>query len=136
MKFRSGLLQPDPEKGPNLTPKNLVLRSIELPGGARCVDLFQRPDGSFGFEEYRRDPEDGRGWFPVANYAGLRFQAAEEALAAARASLPWLEGVLGGGLGRRPYSSQVGSRFSRKALMPSRPSGATALATMLALPRA
>ena len=37
---------------------NKVIRSINAPGDARCVDLFARPDGSFGFEEYRRDPED------------------------------------------------------------------------------
>ena len=26
--------------------------------GMRCVDLFRRPDGTFGYEEFRRDPED------------------------------------------------------------------------------
>jgi len=33
------------------------------PGWAidRCVDVFARPDGTFGFEEFRRDPED-MGW--------------------------------------------------------------------------
>jgi hypothetical protein len=40
---------------------NRVLRSIETDDAARCVDLFVRPDGTFGFEEYRRDIEDGRG---------------------------------------------------------------------------
>ena len=38
--------------------KKLVLSSIETPDGGRCVDLFRTPDGSFGFEEYRRDAED------------------------------------------------------------------------------
>ena len=33
---------------------NRVLRSIETDDGGRCVDLFARPDGTFGFEEYRR----------------------------------------------------------------------------------
>lgn len=36
----------------------LVLTSIETPDRQRCVDLFQRQDGTFGFEELRRDPED------------------------------------------------------------------------------
>lgn len=44
---------------------NKVIQSIETPGGGRCVDIFARPDGSFGFEEYRREAEDGRGWFAI-----------------------------------------------------------------------
>ncbi len=49
----------------NSPQKNRVLRSIETQEGERCVDFFIRPDGSFGFEEYRRDAEDRRGWFPI-----------------------------------------------------------------------
>lgn len=36
----------------------IVLESIENPQHDRCVDLFTQPDGSFGFEEFRRDVED------------------------------------------------------------------------------
>jgi hypothetical protein len=32
----------------------------------RCVDLFLRPDGSYGVEEFRRDVEDGGVRTPVA----------------------------------------------------------------------
>lgn len=70
--------------------KNRVLRSIEQDGGNRCVDLFVRPGGTFGFEEYRRDPEDGRGWFPIGCFAGGAFHSEAEALRAARAKVPWL----------------------------------------------
>jgi len=42
-------------------PKNLVLRSIEILDGGRCVDIFERPDSIFGFDEYRRDSENSRG---------------------------------------------------------------------------
>jgi hypothetical protein len=35
-----------------------VLASIETGDGHRCVDLFRRLDGTFGYEEFRRDPED------------------------------------------------------------------------------
>jgi len=35
--------------------KNLVLRSIESDLGNLCVDIFLRPDGTYGFEEFRRD---------------------------------------------------------------------------------
>ena len=70
---------------------NKVLRSIETPGGDRCVDLFVRPDGSYGFEEYRRELEDGRGWYPIGFHANLVFKSEEEALESALNSVSWLK---------------------------------------------
>jgi hypothetical protein len=43
----------------------LVFVSIENFEHDRCVDLFSRPDGSYGFEEFRRDVEDRGDWTPV-----------------------------------------------------------------------
>ncbi len=73
---------------------NNVTRSIETPDGGRCVDLFRRPAGSFGFEEYRRDPEDGRGWFPIGFHADSAFPTEAAALAEARERVAWLALVL------------------------------------------
>lgn len=70
--------------------ENKVLRSIETPDGGRCVDLFIRPDGSYGFEEYRRDSEDGRGWFPIGFFSGKIFSAEQDALDDAVSRVPWL----------------------------------------------
>jgi hypothetical protein len=70
-----------------------VMRSIEAPGGAICVDLFRRADGSWGFEEYRRDAEDGHGWFVVGYFGERRFANCDEALLAARAAVQWLVDV-------------------------------------------
>ncbi len=68
-----------------------VMRSIEAPGGGRCVDLYRRPDGGWGFAEYRRDPEDPRGWAAIGVEAeGFGSEAA--ALDAARAAVGWLAG--------------------------------------------
>lgn len=75
---------------------NRVLRSIETDDGGRCVDLFVRPDGSFGFEEYRRDSEDGRGWFPIGGYAAVVFTAEAAMLAEALVCVPWLRHAVGG----------------------------------------
>ena len=44
-----------------LDPSWVVVASIENPQHDRCVDVFTRPDGSFGFEEFRRDAEDACG---------------------------------------------------------------------------
>jgi hypothetical protein len=69
---------------------NKVIRSINDGDGLRCVDVFQCPDGGYGFEEYRRDPEDGRGWAPIGHQAARVFDSAGAALAAAREAVGWL----------------------------------------------
>ena len=74
--------------------KNTVLTSINAPGESRCVDVFRRPDGTFGFEEFRRDAEDARGWFPVGFFGERVFDKAETALAEARRQVPWLDDAL------------------------------------------
>jgi hypothetical protein len=60
----------------------------------RCVDIFRRPDGTFGFEEFRRDPEDMGNWTPIAYYSGREFASEAEAIATARAAVAWLAAVL------------------------------------------
>ena len=70
--------------------KPRVVDSIQNREADHCVDVFVRDDGTFGFEEYRRDAEDGRGWFPIANYSALGFATAAEALAEAKARVRWL----------------------------------------------
>lgn len=67
----------------------VVLASIETDQGDRCVDLFLRPDGTFGFEEFRRDPEDAGAWTPVAWFSSTVFATRAEAEAAARRAIPW-----------------------------------------------
>ena len=76
-----------------MTGKARVLRSINDHGAQRCVDLFLRPDGSYGFEEYRRDPEDPRGWFPIGGHAGQAFDSEAAALQAAKTTVAWLDAV-------------------------------------------
>jgi hypothetical protein len=68
----------------------VVLDSIENDQHDRCVDLFRRPDGSFGFEEYRRDVEDAGAWTPVAYYSRVAYASNEAVLDAAVARVVWL----------------------------------------------
>jgi hypothetical protein len=68
----------------------VVLASLENAEHDRCVDLFRRPDGTYGFEEFRRDPEDAGAWTPVQFYVGRRFQTRDEAMEAARKAVAWL----------------------------------------------
>jgi len=67
-----------------------VLSSVENSAGDHCVDVFERADETFGFEEYRRDPEDGSGWFPLHCYSHLVFATAEAALACAKSRVEWM----------------------------------------------
>jgi hypothetical protein len=67
-----------------------VLKSLENQAADRCVDIFERADGTFGFEECRRDHEDAGQWFPLDKYSRLIFDSQAGALAGAKASVPWL----------------------------------------------
>lgn len=69
--------------------KSLVVRSIENTDGTRCVDLFRRTDGTFGFEEYRRDPEDPGGWGPAGDFKGRVFTSETQAIKAAENVVSW-----------------------------------------------
>ena len=69
---------------------NRVVESINNETGDLCVDIFIREDGSFGFEEFRRDPEDLRGWFPLRRYSTQSFASLDSALQQARLSVAWM----------------------------------------------
>ncbi len=57
---------------------------------SRCVDIVGHPDGTFGFKEFRRDPEDRGGWTLVSYNPNAVFGSQEDAVAAARAVVAWL----------------------------------------------
>ena len=71
-----------------------VFVSVENPEHDRCVDVFSRPDGSYGFEEFRRDIEDGGQWTPVQYYSGIAYGSPIAALDAAERCVPWLVDIL------------------------------------------
>ncbi|HET9618046.1 MAG TPA: hypothetical protein VFP74_12840 [Pseudolabrys sp.] len=72
----------------------VVFDSIETGDGTRCIDLFFRPDGTYGFEEFRRDPEDGGAWTPVHYFSGKAFARKDDALDAALHAVAWLADAL------------------------------------------
>jgi hypothetical protein len=71
-----------------------VLASHHTPDTRQCVDVFSRPNGTFGFEEFRRDPEDMGAWTPVAYFSGREYSAESDAVGAARHAVPWLGPLL------------------------------------------
>jgi hypothetical protein len=72
----------------------VVFDSIENDQHDRCVDLFRRSDGSFGFEEFRRDVEDAGAWTPVAYHSGATYATKDAALSAAVKAVAWLAEAL------------------------------------------
>jgi len=72
----------------------VVLVSYQTPEANRCVDIFSRDDGTFGFEEFRRDPEDMGAWTPVGYLSGHEYSTEGNALDAARTAVWWLDPIL------------------------------------------
>lgn len=77
-----------------LAHENKVIRSINLPGECICVDIFCRPDGTYGFDEFRRDPEDTRGWFSIGYFGNQVFYDKDAALSKAKKSIHWFSSQL------------------------------------------
>jgi len=80
-----------------MTRKNRVVKSINNEDENRCVDIFLRSDATFGFEEYRRECEDNRGWFAVGFFASKVFSSEKQALDAALLRVPWLKDAMTAG---------------------------------------
>ena len=68
---------------------NRVVRSVNNDAGDHCVDIFVREDGTYGFEEYRRDHEDLKGWFALQQFSNQVFATEGAAAARARDSVAW-----------------------------------------------
>lgn len=66
-----------------------VYLSEETRAGDRCIDFFTRLDGTHGFEEFRRDPEDGGRWFGISYHSALSFATEPDAIEAARSRIAW-----------------------------------------------
>src|SRR3546814_8795000 len=77
---------------------SVVLASFENSEANRCVDLFVRADGTFGFEEFRRDPEDCGKWTRIGHYSDDVHAVRAGAIAAATASVSWLREIFVNGL--------------------------------------
>jgi len=67
-----------------------VIRSLHNDEVDRCVDILRHEDGTFGFKEFRRDPEDRGGWTLVSYNPQKIYSTEDQAVAAARAAVVWL----------------------------------------------
>lgn len=69
-----------------------VMATLHSKDADRAVKIMKRSDGTFGCNEFRRDPEDAGGWTLVRENASGTYATQEQAVAAARAG--WLRDVV------------------------------------------
>lgn len=67
-----------------------VMTTMHSDDAHRCVKIIRGADGTFGFQEYRREPEDAGRWSLVSDRSLGSFATQGQALAAARADVAWL----------------------------------------------
>ena len=68
----------------------IVLESVQYSAEGLCIDFFEHPDGGYGFEQFRRDPEDQGSWTQLSYFSAQRFPTVPEAITAAEAAIEWL----------------------------------------------
>ena len=73
---------------------SVVLNSIENLNGDRCLDVFERDDGTFGFEEFRKEPESKTGWVLVGYYSDGMYKTQGLVFFEAGKRVSWLNEVL------------------------------------------
>ena len=73
--------------------KKVILKSINNLDDTLCVDIFERSDGSFGFEEYRRELENYEGWYKIGLFDQHRFNTKDEAYAEAKKNIKWFRSI-------------------------------------------
>ena len=67
-----------------------VVTTVHNRDADRCVKIIRQPDGRFGFQEFRREPEDAGGWTLVSEGSRGAHATQVQALAAAEDDVAWL----------------------------------------------
>lgn len=70
--------------------RNKVIASFETGFEDQCLDIFQRADGTFGFEEFRRDLENHGLWQSLGKYSEVVFVTSSDAIRTADRYVIWL----------------------------------------------
>ena len=66
-----------------------IKRTFVKSDGTRRVDIFQREDKTFGFEELEFGPEENS-WYPVGRYSLAVIDSFENAIREALGRVEWL----------------------------------------------
>ncbi len=65
-----------------------VVTTVHSDDARHAVKIMRQPDGTFGFSEFRRDPEDAGHWTKVRDSGGA-FATPQQAADAAATGIAW-----------------------------------------------
>ena len=85
-----------------------VVTTVHSEDAHRCVKILREADVTFGYREFRRDPEDAGGWTMVSDNGGA-FANAQQAAAAAADRIAWLSEMQSKAPDVIPHSPPAGS---------------------------
>ena len=68
---------------------NTVQKTFVKSDGTRKVEIFQRENGTFGFEEFEFGMKENS-WYPVGRYSFAVIDTLETAIREAQARVSWL----------------------------------------------
>ena len=68
------------------------IKSIHDAEVRHCIDILRLSDGRLTYREFRRDPEDGGGWFLTGDFSHRHFLTEAAVLADAGREIAWLVG--------------------------------------------
>ena len=80
---------------------DIVRRTFTHRDGARRVEIFERSNGTFGFEELSYSNEEAT-WFPVGKYSVAIVDSVDAAVTEARGRVRWLTDDAEQIVGREP----------------------------------
>ena len=66
-----------------------IKKTLVNSDGTRKVEVFQRVDNTFGFEELKFGQEE-QAWFPVGKYSTAIIDSLESAIKEAKGRVAWL----------------------------------------------
>ena len=73
--------------------EQVVIQSINNNESNLCIDFFTRNNGTFGYEEYRKDPENTSGWYKIGYFTYKIFSSKDEAYNDALKTISWLNKI-------------------------------------------
>jgi len=73
--------------------EQVVIQSINNDESNLCIDFFTRNNGTFGYEEYRKDPENASSWYKIGYFTYKIFSSKDEAYNDAVKTISWLNKI-------------------------------------------
>ena len=69
----------------------VVINSINNDNNNLCIDFFFRKNKTFGYQEYRKDPENISEWYRIGNYDYKVFSNKDDAYHDAKKTIVWFK---------------------------------------------